>query len=145
MVLSDFFPLRKSSCHISLKLHQHFPPEMAHPHYSDTTHWLTLVHLQIDLHSFNVFIQYSVHKYLFIYLFIFILFNLFYFWLRWVFVAVRRLSLVAASGGYSSLQCTGFSLQWPLLLWSMGSRHAGLSSCGLRALERRLSSCGAWA
>ena len=28
-----------------------------------------------------------------------------YFWLRWVFVAVRRLSLVAMSRGYSSLQC----------------------------------------
>ena len=26
-----------------------------------------------------------------------------YFWLRWVFVAARGLSLVAASGGYSSL------------------------------------------
>ena len=27
-----------------------------------------------------------------------------YFWLYWVFVAVRAFSLVAASGGYSSLQ-----------------------------------------
>ena len=32
-----------------------------------------------------------------------------------------------------------------LLLGSPGSRHAGFSSCGLRALEHRLSSCGAWA
>ena len=30
-------------------------------------------------------------------------------------------SLVAASGGFSSLQGTGFSLQWFLLLWSTGS------------------------
>ena len=45
-----------------------------------------------------------------------------YFWLRWVFVAARGLSLVVASGGYSSLQCAGFSL-WRLLLWSTGSRH----------------------
>ena len=37
-------------------------------------------------------------------------FYLFYFWLCWVFVAARGLSLVSASGGYSSLQCTGFSL-----------------------------------
>ena len=37
---------------------------------------------------------------------------LFIFWLLWVFVAVRGLSLVAASGGYSLLQCVGFSLQW---------------------------------
>ena len=55
----------------------------------------------------------------------------FYFWPRWVFVAVRGLSLVAASGGYSSLWCAGFSLQWLLLLWSMGSRHTGFSSCGM--------------
>ena len=69
-----------------------------------------------------------------------------------------RLSLVGASGSYSALQCVGCSLQWLLLLRSMGSRYAGfsscgtqasgvvahgLSSCGLRALERRLSSCGA--
>ena len=75
---------------------------------------------------------------------LFFFFNLFiYFWLRWVFVAVRRLSLVAASGGYSSLQCTGFSLRWLLLLWSTGSRRPGFRSCGSRALERRLSSCGA--
>ena len=31
-------------------------------------------------------------------------------------------SLVAVSGGYSSLWCTDFSLQWLVLLWSMGSR-----------------------
>ena len=52
------------------------------------------------------------------------------FWLCWVFVATHRLSLVAASGGYSSLRCAGFSLRWLLLLWSMGSRHVGFSSCG---------------
>ena len=70
--------------------------------------------------------------------------NLFvYFWLRWVFVAARRLSLVAASGGYSLLWCVGFSLWWLLLLRSTGSRSTGFSSCGSWALERRLSSCGA--
>ena len=63
-----------------------------------------------------------------------------YFWLRWVFVAAHGLSLVAASGGYSSVWY--FSLRWLLLLWSTGSRHAGFSSCGTRALEHRLSSCG---
>ena len=76
------------------------------------------------------------------------LFNLFYFiyfWLHQVFVAVHGFSLVAASRGYSSLWCAGFSLWWLLLLWSTGSRHAGLSSCGSRALERRLSNCGTWA
>ena len=56
-----------------------------------------------------------------------------YLWLRWVFVAVRGLSLVAASGGYSSLQCAGFSLRRPLLLRSTGSRLTGFSSCGMQA------------
>ena len=79
-----------------------------------------------------------------IYVSTYFLFYLFiYFWLSWVFVAVRGLSLVPASGGYSSLRCAGFSLQWLLLLRSTGSRRAGFSSCGLRALDHRLSSCGA--
>ena len=42
-------------------------------------------------------------------------------------------SLVVESGGYSSLRCVGFSLQWFLLLWSTGSRRAGFSSCGMWA------------
>ena len=45
--------------------------------------------------------------------------------LCWVFVSVRELSLVAASGGHSSSRCAGFSLSQPLLLRSTGSRHAG--------------------
>ena len=48
-----------------------------------------------------------------------------YFWLCWVFVSVRGLSIVAASGGHSSSRCAGLSLSWPLLLRSTGSRHAG--------------------
>ena len=87
----------------------------------------------------TVFILFYYYYYLFI-----------YFWLHWVFVAACGLSLVVASGGYSSLWCVGFSLWWLLLLQSTGSRCAGfssvargLSSCALRALERRLSSCGA--
>ena len=48
----------------------------------------------------------------------------------WVFVAARRLSLVAVRGGYSSLRCAGFSLRWLLLLQSTGSRRTGFSSCG---------------
>ena len=48
-----------------------------------------------------------------------------YFWLCWVFVSVRGLSLVAASGGHSSLWCTGLSLSRPLLLRNTSSRRAG--------------------
>ena len=55
---------------------------------------------------------------IFIYLFI-------YLWLCWVFISVRGLSPVAASGGRSSSQCAGLSLSRPLLLRSTGSRSAG--------------------
>ena len=55
---------------------------------------------------------------------------------------MRGVSLVAVSRGYSSFWRTGFSLRWLLWLQSTGSRCAGFSSCGLRALECRLSSCG---
>ena len=53
--------------------------------------------------------------YLFIYLF----------WLCWVFVSVRGLPLVAASGGHSSSRCAGLSLSRPLPLRSTGSRREG--------------------
>ena len=48
-----------------------------------------------------------------------------YFWLCWVPVSVRGLSLVAASGGHSSSRCAGLSLSRPLLLRSTSSRRAG--------------------
>ena len=48
-----------------------------------------------------------------------------YFWLCWVFVSVRGLSLVVASGGHSSSRCAGLSLSRPRLLQSTGSRRAG--------------------
>ena len=80
----------------------------------------------------------------FSYFFSIFFFNKFiYFWLCWVFIDVRELPLFVVSGGYSSLWCMGLSLWWLLLLQSMGSRHMGFSSCGFRALERRLSCCGA--
>ena len=68
----------------------------------------------LSVHSFS----FHFFKKLFIYLFI-------YFWLCWVFVSVRGLSLVAASGGHSSSPCAGLSLSRPLLLRSTGSRCAG--------------------
>ena len=78
-----------------------------------------------------------------------------YFWLCWVFVSVRGLSLVAASGGHSSSRCAGLSLSQPLLLWSTGSRRAGSvvvthgpscsAACGIFPDQGRFSSlnlCG---
>ena len=44
-----------------------------------------------------------------------------YFWLCWVFVSVRGLSLVAVSRGHSSSPCAGLSLSRPLPLRSTGS------------------------
>ena len=63
---------------------------------------------------------------------VFFFLNLFYFWLRWVFVAAhglfsscgeQGLLFVAMRRGYSSLRCTGFSLWWLLLLQGTASRH----------------------
>ena len=55
----------------------------------------------------------------------FLKFIYFYLWLCWVFISVRGLSLVAASGGHSSSQCVGLSLSRPLSVRSTGSRRAG--------------------
>ena len=65
-------------------------------------------------------------SFLFFFFFFLNFFYLFiYFWLCWVFVSVRGLSLLAASGGHSSSRCTGLSLSLPLLLQSTGSTRAG--------------------
>ena len=66
------------------------------------------------------------------------------YWLRRVFLAARGLSLVVASGGYSSVWCAGLSLRWLLLLRSTRSRHAGFSSCsaGSVVVARGLQSAG---
>ena len=57
--------------------------------------------------------------------------------LQQVFIAACGLSLVAASGGYSSLWCIGFSLQW-LFLQSTDSRCMGFSSCSTWAQQLQL-------
>ena len=64
--------------------------------------------------------------FLIIYLFI-------YFWLCWVFVSVRGLSLVAASGGHSSLRCTGPLTSTASLVAEHRLQTRRLSSCGSRA------------
>ena len=56
--------------------------------------------------------------------FFFFFLKFIYFWLCWVFVSVRGLSPVAASGGLSSSRCAGLSLSWPLPSRSTSSRHA---------------------
>ena len=59
----------------------------------------------------------------------FIYFIYLFLWLCWVFVSVRGLSLVVASGGHSSSRCAGLSLSQPLV-----AEH--------RLQTRRLSNCG---
>ena len=76
--------------------------------------WFKLYH-----YIFLFFLSKAIPFFLnFIYLFI-------HFWLCWVFVYVRGLSLVAASGGHSSSWYVGLSLSRPLLLRSTSSRRAG--------------------
>ena len=63
-----------------------------------------------------------------------------YVWLCWVFVSVRGLSLVVASGGHSSsrcgghssLRCAGLSLSRPLVA-EHRLQTCRLSNCGSRA------------
>ena len=67
----------------------------------------------------------TVFVVLFFFLNLFIYYLFIYFWLCLVFVSVRGLSLVVASGGHSSSRCAGLSPSWPLLFWSTSSRRAG--------------------
>ena len=59
----------------------------------------------------------------------------YYFWLHWVFVSACRLSLVAASWGFSPLWCAGFLLPWLLVPWRTGCRHMGtvVAACRLKS------------
>ena len=84
-------------------------------------------------YSACVLLQESRVWILFIYLFLFLKFI--YFWLHWVFIGSRGLSLAAVSRGYSSWRCMSFSLRWLLLLRSTGSRRTGFSSCGTWAQQ----------
>ena len=78
---------------------------------------------------------------------------LFYFWLRWVFVAARRLSLVAVSGGLLFIAVCRLLIAVVSLCCrarALGTRASvlvarRLNSCGSWALEHRFSSCGSWA
>ena len=56
-----------------------------------------------------------------------------YLWLCWVFVSVRGLSLVVASGGHSSSRCTGPLIIAASLVVEHRLQTRRLSSCGSRA------------
>ena len=66
--------------------------------------------------SLNHWVAREVPNFFFFFIVLFI-----YLRLLWVFISVRGLSLVAASGGHSPSRCAGLSLSRPLLLRSAGS------------------------
>ena len=84
---------------------------------------IILLHVNIQLSQYNFFFglmcKYSLGQLIvIIYLFI-------YLWLCWVFVSVRGLSLVVASGGHSSSRYADLSLSRPFLFRSTGPRRSG--------------------
>ena len=81
--------------------------------------------------SYQLHVSYLPSVFLFFHSFFFFFYYLFIFRLYWVFVAVRGVSLVAVSGGYSSLLFKGFPLQWLLLVWSAGSGFSCSPACGI--------------
>ena len=85
---------------------------------------MILPHDQLDFNRF-----FKINLFIFIYLF----------WLCWVFVAAHGLSLIVASRGYSCCRAQALGA------WASVVGVCGLSSCGSRAVEHRLSSCGSWA
>ena len=87
--------------------------------------------------------EYNIsHSYIFLNKFIYLFV---YFWLCWVFVAARGLSLVVTSGGEWASHCGGFSCHRAQALgaWASVVVARSLSICGTGGLECRLSSCGA--
>ena len=67
--------------------------------------------------------------------FLFFVFVFFFnFWLCWVFVSVRGLSPVVASGGHSSSRCAGLSLSRPLPLHRLQTRSTGSRRTGSAAV-----------
>ena len=81
-------------------------------------------HLHIFFAYFRSLPIFELGYFLFLFLINSFIFYLVYFWLRWVFIAARGLSLVVARGGYSC--CS---------VWA--SYCGGFSCCGARALGKQ--------
>ena len=69
----------------------------------------------------------------------FLNFYLFILFLAALEFALRGISSVAVSRGYSPVAVLRLPLQWRLLLQSMRSRHAGFSSCSVQAQQLQLA------
>ena len=83
--------------------------------------------------------QLGLIPFFFFLIFLKILLIYLFLWLCWVFISVRALSLVAASGDHSSSRCVGLSLSRPLVAGHRLQTHR-LSSCSSRAQLL----CGMW-
>ena len=101
----------------------------------------SFLYSQIIFHCMDILLQYfktySIRSLLHHYIF--------FFWMRWVFAAVRGLSLVAVSGlccGAWASHCSGFSCcrTGTLGAWASVVVARGLSSCGTGAELL----CGMW-
>ena len=80
----------------------------------------------LDMRSpVSTWLTHFFQEILFFFFLILLVYLFIYFWLCWVLVSVRGLSLAVANGGHSSSRCAGLSLSQPLLLRSTGSRCAG--------------------
>ena len=89
--------------------------------------WAIFIWNCLQSQFMRCFLKIYIYTLFFVFWFLFFLkkYLFIYFWLCWVFVSVRGLSLVAASRGHSSSRCAGLPLSRPLLLRSTGSRRAG--------------------
>ena len=87
---------------------------------------ISIHYIPPDEHTTTTIVKYPSLILLFsVFFFLIYLLFILFLWLCWVFVSVRGLPLVVASGGHSSSRCTGLSLSRPLSLRSTGSRRTG--------------------
>ena len=92
------------------------------------------MHIQVFVWIYVfVFLGYMPRSGITGFMFCLFVFYFIYLWLCCIFIAACRLSPVAASGGYSSLWCAGFSFRWFLLLRNTAPRPMGFSSCGTQS------------
>ena len=107
---------QNQSCHIpnNLRFECYF-----HKLSSDSKVFLFWLHDRLNNRSALTTVEFLLFIYFLIYL-----------WLCWVFVSVRGLSLVAASGDHSSSRCAGLSPSRPVLLRSTSSRRTGSAAVG---------------
>ena len=85
---------------------------------------VTIMYKALGDHSWDLsFFEKLMRKSLFLKIFV-------YFWLHWIFIAVCRFSLVAASGGYSTVAVYRLLIAVASCYRAQDLRRMGFSSCG---------------